>query len=512
MNLPADDPRALLRASLSAAERRWRGEWLAKAAATLGLGLAIGFAGWALLSLRKPEVASYWIEGTLVAMGLLGVIIAESQLRETEPARIQQRMDQSLGLSDAVVTAAELQCQGASGEWATRQLAQTADALHNVDWRKAWPIKRRRGLVSSYLVVALAAGFLGWRANAWQVQGLPPPATARERADAAAMRALFDDWEKSGQEQGDPELKSLLEELRPERERLARQDAALDEREAFTLLSRVEEKLAARQAKLEAQSLRPMAADLATALDGINGLAGLAAAVRRGDFQNAERQASDATRRMQAEAAPQSQSVNHAETEQRLDKLVQQFAQKHDDNGQRGMEDMKEGLQRGQSLQVGKGLDQLKRSLAGQNARDAQKRDLASQQRQVSAGKHGLGDRKGVAGGLSLLPRLTTTRPQQSGKGADRSTNPERSGAATVFASGRTQADLSGTTSAEGESDKENIATADMIPEKAGTASTTNFRLYEALSKQAVADENLPLAHRQTIRRYFESIRPPEQK
>ena len=512
------DPGVILREQIAAAERRWRLEWLTWALGRLGVGLAVGFTVWSLLALAKPTLARGWPGGMIVALSAIILVILESRLREPDWPRIRRRIDHQLGLPDAVLTAAELQevratrsgVSDRASAWIARQLEQTTAHLHGLNWRTAWPVRVPWRSRAAYTLAVLAMAFLGWRFTALRASERPLPPTAREIDTAQALRDVFNDWDKSEKEHPDPELKKLLTDLQPLREKLAAKDAALNEREAFTELSKVEEKLAAMQAKLDAQSLQPMAADMAAALDKVDGLGALAAAVRKNDFEKAEAQADKAAEQMAKPGAktPQGEQANDAAG--RFGKLAQQFGQKGNDGAQQSMGQMQSGIQGNQSQQMSDGLKGLKSSLAGQNMRDAQKRGLSLQGKQMSLCKGSLGDKESLCRGMSLVPKLSLMRSKKPGHGAGSETDPNRTGAATELAADRNAEHLNGTANEQGESDTTNLSTLDPTAERTGTRGAANFQAYEKLSQQAIADENLPLAHRQTIKRYFESIRPAQ--
>ena len=511
-----DDPATVLREQLAAAAKRWRLEWLARTLGRLVLVLAAIFTAWALLSFVLPTAARDWPAGALVALGAILLIVAESRLREPDWPRIRRRADRCLGLPDAVLSASEFQegadTGGASTEWRARQLAQTTASLRQVDWRRAWPVRVPGAVRVSGLVTLLAIAFVGWRFTVLRASEAPPPPTAQARDTARALREVFDDWDQSERDQHDPELRKLLDELRPLREKLARKDAALEERDAFKELSRVEDKLAAAQARLDAQSLQPLAPDLAAALEKVDGLGTLAADVRRRDFEQAEARAEQAARQMQAPDAKTPQGPPAAEAAQKFARLSQKFGQQGNEGAQQSMSQMQNGLQQNQASQMSQGLGGLKQSLANQNARDAEKKNLSTQLRQMGMCKNGLGNKESLCRGIALMPKLSVQRNQKPGHGAGRETDLNRDGTASALASDRDQQKLSGTANEQGESETTTLSTLDPAQEHAGAAHAANFQAYEALSRQAVTDENLPLAHRQTIKRYFESIRPDGEK
>ena len=510
----AADPGTVLREQLAAAERRWRLEWLCQTLGWVGLGLAAVFTVWSLIALAVPAAAREWPAGLMVALGAVVLIVVEAYRREPDWPRIRRRVDQQLGLPDTVLSAAELQdtpgSAGAAG-WVARQLEQTTDLLRGVQWRTAWPVRipwRSRG---AFAVAVVAMTCLGWQFASLRASERPLPPTAGERDAAQALREVLDDWDKSQKEQPDPDLKQLLAELQPLREKLAAKDAALNERQAFTELSRVEEKLAAIQAKLDAQSIKPHAAEMAAAMDKVDGLGALAAALRRNDFEKAEGHAEKAAEQMAKPGAKPPQGEAAADAAGKLGKLAQQFAKNGNEGAQQSMSQMQSGLQQGQAQPMSDGLQGLKNSLSSQNKRDGQKRDLSLQLKLVGACKNCLGDEESLCRGISLLPKLSQTRSQKPGHGAGSEVDPNRNGAATELAADRNREHLNGTANEQGESETTQLSTLDPTAERTGTHGAANFQAYEKLSQQAVADESLPLAHRQTIKRYFESIRPAAQ-
>jgi hypothetical protein len=519
-SVPAANPGAALRTQIAAAEKRWRLEWLSRMLGRLGLLLAAVFTGWSLLTFVVPDTARHWPEGLILALGAVILVIGEGRLQPLDRLSIRRRIDRLLGLPDAVLTAAELQEIGPSpggaappaSAWIARQLEQTTSRLRGIDWRTAWPVRVPWWSGTAYALALLAVIFLGWRSEVVRAAERPPPPTARERDAARALRDVFNDWDQSQREHPDPELAKLLADLQPLREKLAGKDAALSEREAFTDLSRVEDKLAAIQARVDAQSLRPMAAEMAAALDKVDGLGALAAAVRRDDFPNAQAEAGRAAQQMAQPGAKLPPAAQANDAAGHFGQLAQKFGQAGNSGAGQSMSQMQTGLRRNQAAQVGEGLQNLQGSLATQNQRDSQNRDLKLQMKQMGVCKACLSDKESMCRGISLVPKLALMHSQKPGHGAGSETDPNRVGAPTELASDRNREHLEGVANEQGDTDTANLTTLDPNVEHVATRGAANFQAYEKLSQEAIADENLPLAHRQTIRRYFESIRPTGDK
>lgn len=105
------------------------------------------------------------------------------------------------------------------------------------------------------------------------------------------------------------------------------------------------------------------------------------------------------------------------------------------------------------------------------------------------------------------MPRLSMMKQQQPGKGAGSETDLNRFGAETQLASERHQETMNNIAS-EGESETTTVKTTQGQAETLRAGRTASFQEYQKLSQQAIADEAIPAAHRETIKRYFEKIRP----
>ena len=161
---------------------------------------------------------------------------------------------------------------------------------------------------------------------------------------------------------------------------------------------------------------------------------------------------------------------------------------------------------------MSKGLGGLKDSLAQQAQRDAQGHNLGTQLAQLGDAKNGLGqkpdDGKGQGAGMQAGMQLSLARSLEQQKGVGTGSDPNQFGAQTQLDANHQQVKITGTAGA-GPSEKQTESTNDPHLEK--TASGVNpaeFDAYKKLSDQATEDENLPVADRQMIKRYFEDIRP----
>jgi hypothetical protein len=179
--------------------------------------------------------------------------------------------------------------------------------------------------------------------------------------------------------------------------------------------------------------------------------------------------------------------------------------------GQQGvsqaLQKMEQGMQNGNSQQTSDGLQDLKKDFGNQAKRDVENQRLYTQLAQMGAAKDSLGSGKSVARGMSLLPKLADSK--RHGNGAGSEIDPNRYGSQTNLASNRTEEKVTGDVS-EGDSVITTEKSLEHSKEAPSVARQAHFHEYEKLSREAIEDESIPLAHREAIRKYFEMIRPAE--
>ena len=323
---------------------------------------------------------------------------------------------------------------------------------------------------------------------------------------ATAMEELFKEWQEAADESGDEEFKQALDELRPLRERLTRENAPAAEMLAD--LNRVEEKLAAARTKLEARSLDPHAAALAAAFDPMKGMSALAAALRRKDFAAAEQLARDSADKLGTPDAKTPEGAQQSAGQ--MAQLGRQAEERGDGQMAESLSQLNQGAKENNAQRMGEGMRGMQNAFARQNARNQSQQRIASQMRQVGFCKTSIGEGKSMARGMSLMPKLALTKSEEPGKGAGAERDPNRFGAPSELNADRTEEQLTGTASTDGESETTTMKSSDPHREAARGGIAAGFKEYEALSREAVEDENIPLAHREAIKRYFERIRPAE--
>ena len=404
-----------------------------------------------------------------------------------EESRAARQADRQFGLPDDTLTSQELRSEGGTG-WLRLQHEDSQARRHAVDWA-AWPVRWPRWSIATGLAVVLLLALVVLRLTIYA----PEPPVLVEAAglteEAAAIEEMLQDWDKAAEMTEDPDLKELLAELQPLREQLP----DMTEREMLLTLSKIENSLEALRDAAGRDSLEASAAELAAAL-------------RQKDFPKAARQAGEEAEKLSRREAQIPKGADQSATQQAMNTTARKLDASGRSAAASALRQISRGAEKNDPSGMCQGMKKLGECLAREASRQAAKRRLGLQLAQIGQCKGGLGQKEGLGAGLSLLPKLSQS--SSPGQGAGSETDPNRFGAPTRMEADRTGETLTGVLG-EGESETETLSSDAPGGEAPRAGRSAQFAQYEKLSQQAIADENLPLAHRETIRKYFESIKPP---
>ncbi|MGE9289628.1 MAG: hypothetical protein ACQKBT_01480 [Puniceicoccales bacterium] len=414
------------------------------------------------------------------------------------PHRVLRDLDHYLKTEDLAVTVGD---PTLSPAW--RELLQSRLQPHLVGARpsRIWPLNTT-GLQKIWIVACLLMGVNVLLTAASSHTAISTPSFVSPE-ETAAFEAMLEDWREVAPDLGSEEFLAILEEVEHLRgETDLSQESVAERMELLSNIEAIVEKH--RRAQSEA-SISEHSEELANLLESVEGLSGAAAALRRGDF-------SAASQTLEGVAAA---LLNKGELPEGADS----------EDFQRRAEDLSErALQKG-NPDLAKVLKNLANASAQQNpsgwcesagalgkqmneegARALADRLMQAQLDQLEAQKWALsGQSPSQAASLSaLLPGGNGSSPNLqagAGRGADPYGGPtEPNGELETLA-------LAGTPG-QGDSVVETIRSIEAPTEALRTGGQATFEEYQALSTQAIQDESLPLVHRETIRRYFERIRP----
>jgi len=415
------------------------------------------------------------------------------------PETLHRSMDRALGLPDHTITAGER--AGRDDEWSALQKADTLERLRTANWSRAWPLRRLPFTNLAAFAGLCFALIISMRAAAYVPPQPPVPTNLAAAATAAAFAEVFDDWEQAAKEFDDPGLARFLEETAPLREAL--ESGQLSERETLLTLSKLEDALEQRREQLGVESMEAAAEPMADAFSDMQ-MNALAAAMRKSDFAAAKAQAEKQAEKLSQPGAESPESAAQESAQQKMSRAADALEKAGEKNAAAAMKQAQQAGEKKDAAQMSQAMQKLGQCMGREATRKEASQRIGSQLAQVKMGKQCLGDKDGLGSALGLLPKLCQ-KPGGGGAGAE--SDPNREKDPTELDASRTAETVSGV-AGEGDSEKETLASDTPGPETTRSGRGADFSEYQKLSETAIADENLPIAYRETIRKYFEAIRP----
>lgn len=435
------------------------------------------------------------------------------RLRLLSPAVVHARIDRQFGLADEALAAREL-ADRTSPAWRAALLRQAVAHTDSADWNRAWPLRwpRRTGFATSaaLLAAALALVLLPRTAPAG-----PDHLAALRAEQQTALADLAKDWEKTAEDLKGEEWNAFRDSLAELKTKLA--ESTLSHRELLVALARVESQLAEATAAAAESGVATHAEDLADALAGIEGMEAAAKALKERDLSAA---AAALDKAAAALASPDAKLAfkdgTGVEAAKRLAQLADKAAKKGDSKLAESAKKLSDAAKAGDCESAG----QCSASLAEQSreaaANESARASLASVSKSLANARLALAEGKKPgdnAESFSLAqqgqsPGSGPSSSNGQGDGIGTGAGDHTLGAENTLDATARQESVTGTANADGESTKRTINTTEAAPALAANATEADLAEFIRLSREAVADESLPLEHRRAIHRYFQLIRP----
>ena len=496
-----------------ARRRRWLQSVMRYAAAGLAIGCGVGLLAGAIHLLRPVAHVSWWVGGTAAAGTLIG--LAAGLYRRPSLAATALAIDATAGLKDRVHSALQFSSETKPNAYcqlllrdATRTLqAQMVSRLFPWRWPKegTWALS---GVAAALLAVFLLPGAPPVEAK---LAG-PPPAVQQEAAELAEDLAAFEELAETFDSD---EMRQLTQRLREMIEQLGAGPETTEE--AMAQLARMTALVASASAQFDSLLLQQSLREVANGLDGLDGFERASSLLHNEKFDGARQALDDLGERIGS--GQMNMPMSGGLTETRVAQLVSQTRQA----GLGDLSDALSSLQR--AIRIGSRGEcraALKRvgSLVGKYGRRVKiGRAIRSQLDRLGQCKRCLGggycsgckgggqcqggNCKGIKLGLASLTFNRSNSPSQS---AGTATAMNKFGRATEMDANRTLEQVSGLLG-EGHSEFET----EVSPDGRQQALRQYRKVYARYRKQgeaAMTEEAIPLAHRQTIKRYFELIHP----
>lgn len=452
--------------------------------------------------------------GVLVALAvvwvLAAVVLLGRFLVQPSTAAVAKRADRVLGLDDDLLVLSELPADQ-SAAWREASVRDAGQKLSSRPLSQAWPLKlSKAALLTSMLLLAatVGVGWLGLGQLAMEQEKLANEQAAQDERVAAAVE-LIEDWQEFVKLTDDEELKKMFTEAAALKEALQQKDPMA----AMLEMNRIEEKIGSLQEAIAKESLDAQAGEMAESLESIEGMSAMSAALRNRDYAQAAAEAE----KLEAALAKNPDGKSAVRREEAVSEMLANQAKSA---ASRGKENLSEALSQlsksasQASRQGGIPNEEMKnssRSLRNEFSQQSSRQNrgraasLANEQLQnLRRRLRGEGESRELPF-PSLCQSCLGSKP--GGNKAGTSPGGDPMGEQTDLAAAGTQDNVTGV-QGDGETETRTISSNDGSGSAASGSKPTAFSDYIELSRQAVADESLPLAHRQVIRAYFERIRP----
>lgn len=454
-------------------------------------GLIFGFFVW-----DYGSPLSLWLTVAVVAAAgpALALMLALTGLlwrRGIHEAAVA--VDRHYRLKDRSATALEFLSKSVRTPLQALQIDDAAAHLHGVDPRQVAPLKRPRSLpyAVGLWVAAAATAVSLWMFpfGAPSVEAGPAPAPPQVLAEAERLQESLQDLEEAARQENDEELEKLVEQLRQKVEEM--KQSGVDEREALAKLSEMEAAIQAQQAQYNTAVVDGQLQSLGAAMSAAAALEGAGKALQEAKLDKAAKE------------------LEQLEDPQ-LDRKEQKVVQEKLKQVAKAMGDVGLGQLSGavsdfaDSLKGGKGK--------GKKARKVLARAVKNQARRKRLNDLLTGELENLKEGkcnCQCNSLVKGKRPYKSTSpstsfGAETSGNVQ--GEKTKLLGQKNQVSITGTPG-EGPSDVETTASPE-ARQKARRGYKEAYKKYRKMSEAVLDSEPIPLGHRQTIRRYFELIRP----
>jgi hypothetical protein len=395
-------------------------------------------------------------------------------------------VDQHYRLKDRVLSAIDFIKRGQPTDIHALQVADAERHLTELDPRQVAPLRLPVVLPYAVAALVLALGLLLWPRGSLVQAG---PAAPLDVVLAAADEAeeTLDDLDGSAKKENDPKLKELVQKLTETIQEMKL--PGVDTKEALAKLSEMQAAISAQQAQFNVGLVDAQMQALGEAMASTQALEGAGQALQQGKYD----QAADQLDKVEPK-------FDRKETKTLKEKLAQ-AAKAMEDGGLSEMSTATtELLESLDDAATAQGACKRLGNLARSQGRRKRISDLLA----LSTAK--LGACKSncdKSGGAQIRMRKKSEKPSSNwGRGISGNTDGDK----TKLDSSRKREQVQGQMG-EGASETETTH----LPEGRQTAARAyrdQYQKYRRMTEAALNSEPIPLGQRQTIRRYFELIRP----
>lgn len=378
---------------------------------------------------------------------------------------------------------------GKTDGWEQLQLADAVQHLQRVEAKHVVPMTLPKTFRWSLATAVLAVALLCWPTGRSQVNAGPSRPLDAIVAEAEIVEEELKELLEELPEDHSPEVEALIKEMLAKAEEM--KEPGVDLREALAKMSEMQSALQAAAAEFNVAATDEEMKAIGDALQSAEALQQAGKALKDGQYEKASEEL----------AKLDNPKLDRKESRAVSDKLKKAS----ESAGKQGLKKLSEaakeaaeGLDKDSQSQCKEGLCKL-----GECAKKQGNTKKIGDMLKKQCDK--LGECKSNCQGNcnSQGDKLANKPSLKAGKG----TNTNVQGDRTELASKRNEEKIQGIKGSQGDSDVETLATPEGN-EEAKRGLKDVYHKYRKLSDAVLESEDIPLGHRQTIRRYFEAIRP----
>ena len=475
-----------IRENVNLVHQRRQRQWVWQCVSTALL--VSGAVGCLLAIARVLAVDAMSISGILavvLAGPMLGLAYAFLRPRRVNDAAAV--IDDTCGLKDRVGSAMNFLTKEDNSLVHQLQIEDAQSRIDSIPLERVAPIAAPRhfGLGIGLACLAGMIAFYAGEFNPAQAAAVPNAVVVTQ---ASRITDSLEELKQFNQEDLDPDVEKLLKELAEQIEEL--KQAETDPKEALAKLSEMEAALLEQQDKLNEQDTDAVLQDVGKALALEESLAAAGAAM-------AESKLAEAAEELEKAELPKLDRKTEKAMQEKLDQAQQNAGSGAQRKLKEAIAAMSQGMTSGDRSKFREGAN----GLASQCRKQGRRKKLSDLLRKQCKC---LGECKSEC---ECECKSKSDCKKKGGSKAGAGSSGNQPGDKTGLLKSGQKLQLKGQESASGDVDVETIKSNEQQQE-AVRKYREKSESYEQLTESVLSSEPIPLGHRQTIRRYFEMIRP----
>ncbi|HUY87689.1 MAG TPA: hypothetical protein VMV10_03035 [Pirellulales bacterium] len=372
------------------------------------------------------------------------------------------------------------------------QVRDAAEHLSRVDARAVLPWRMPKLLPPAVAALALAMALAVWPAGPRAIKAGVSEPLPEVLETVAAIQEDLNQFEELAKEDQNPELEKLVEMLREKVEEM--KEPGVDLREALAKLSDMQSAIQAQQAQYNVELVDAQLESLGSGMSLSQALAEAGKSLVEGKFDKAAEELE------QLDEPPLDRKEAKA-VEEQMKKSAQQMGEVGLGDLADATSEMADGIKGGKG-KFQRGSRRLAKEVKGHQRRRKINELLNAELSRLNESKCNC-QKNSLARGKK--PQKSTSPSQSFGL----STSGNVRGDQTNLLSKKNLEQVSGPVSDDGPSEVETTHSPEGR-QQASRGYRDSYQKYRRLSEAVLDSEPIPLGHRQTIRRYFELIRPEQ--